>query len=131
MKSNMIIDRTIFHLSGLIVTRYDITMSGELYTVCFYMLSTPLNGYEQYRYGVKIFKSRSSDFKIGDYNGYIQNINELFDGIDIFALYEQQARHGYPDDDLCGLLLNVFNKTDVDEDFIKYKSHKRLQKSIN
>ena len=114
----MIMDRTIYYLDGLIVTRYEITMSRELYTVCFYILSTLLNGYEQYCYGVKIFKSRNSDFKIGDYNGYIQNINELLDGIDIFALYEKQARHGYPDDDLCGLLLNVFNKTDVDEDFI-------------
>lgn len=113
----MSMDRTIFYLDGLIVTRYEITMSGELYTVCFYVLST-LNGYDQYRCGVKIFKSRNSDFKIGDYY-CIRNMNELFDGIDIFALYEKQARHGYPDDDLCGLLLNnVFNKTDVDEDFI-------------
>jgi len=117
MKSNMIIDKTIFYLDGLIVTRYDITMSGELYTVCFYMLSTPLDGYEQYRCGVKMFKSRNSDFKIGDYQWYIKNVNELFDGTDIFAIYEKQARHGYPDDDLCGHLLNAFNKT-VDEDFI-------------
>lgn len=117
MKSNMIIDKTIFYLDGLIVTRYEITMSRELYIVCFYMLSQPLDGYEQYRCGVKIFH-RNSDFKIGDCQCYIQNVNELFDGIDIFALYELQARHGYPDDDLCGLLLNVFNKTDVDEDFI-------------
>ena len=112
----MSMNRTIGYIDGLIVTRYEITMSGELYTVCFYMAST-LNGYEQYRCGVNIFH-RNSDFKIGDYQCYIQNVNELFDGIDIFALYELQARHGYPDDDLCGLLLNVFNKTDVDEDFI-------------